>query len=249
MIRLEDITVAYDDRIILNHVNLDIHDGETLAVIGASGSGKSTTLRLIMGLQKPTSGRVYIDGEDITDYSEEKMDEVRRHMGMVFQYSALFDSMTVGENVAFGLRQHTKTKEEEIRKIVAEKLHAVGLDGIEEMMPNDLSGGMKKRVSLARAVALNPKIILYDEPTAGLDPVRSNDISRLIKAMQESMQPLSVVVTHDMESAFSVADRMVYLENGRFEMIGTTEEFKNTTNEKVRYFITGGKEGREGGER
>ena len=114
MIRLEDITVAYDDRIILNHVNLDIHDGETLAVIGASGSGKSTTLRLIMGLQKPTSGRVYIDGEDITDYSEEKMDEVRRHMGMVFQYSALFDSMTVGENVAFGLRQHTKTKEEEI---------------------------------------------------------------------------------------------------------------------------------------
>ena len=136
MIRLEDITVAYDDRIILNHVNLDIHDGETLAVIGASGSGKSTTLRLIMGLQKPTSGRVYIDGEDITDYSEEKMDEVRRHMGMVFQYSALFDSMTVGENVALGERNLKKSKEEESLEIVPEKLHALGLDAIEEMMPN-----------------------------------------------------------------------------------------------------------------
>lgn len=143
MISLRDITVAYDDRVILNHLSLDIYDSETLVILGTSGSGKSTILRLIIGLQKPTAGQVLIDGRDITNCSEEEMDGVRRNMGMVFQYSALFDSMTVGENVAFGLRQHGHLSEEEIIHIVAEKLHAVGLDGIEAMMPNDLSGGMK----------------------------------------------------------------------------------------------------------
>lgn len=144
MIKLQDIVVAYDDsKIVLDHVDLDIYDGETLVILGASGSGKSTALRLIIGLQKPTSGRIFIDGEDITDYDEERMDRVRRYMGMVFQYSALFDSMTVGENVAFGLRQHRELSEEEIREIVAAKLHDVGLDGTQDMMPNELSGGMK----------------------------------------------------------------------------------------------------------
>ena len=244
MIKLQDIVVAYDDsKIVLDHVDLDIYDGETLVILGASGSGKSTALRLIIGLQKPTSGRIFIDGEDITDYDEERMDRVRRYMGMVFQYSALFDSMTVGENVAFGLRQHRELSEEEIREIVAAKLHDVGLDGTQDMMPNELSGGMKKRVSLARAIALDPKIILYDEPTAGLDPVRSTDISRLIVATQKKLHAISIVVTHDMNSAFAVADRITFLENGKFQMTGTAEEFRTTANESIRRFITGGWEG------
>ena len=156
MIRLRDVTVAYGDRVILDNINLDIHQGETLAILGASGSGKSTILRLIIGLQKPTKGQVFFHDEDITAFDEEQLTAVRRHMGMVFQYSALFDSMTVGENVAFGLRQHTKDDEATIQRIVKEKLRLVGLEGIEDMMPNDLSGGMKKRVSLARAIALGP---------------------------------------------------------------------------------------------
>ena len=235
MIKLQDIVVAYDDsKIVLDHVDLDIYDGETLVILGASGSGKSTALRLIIGLQKPTSGRIF---------DEEQLTAVRRHMGMVFQYSALFDSMTVGENVAFGLRQHRELSEEEIREIVAAKLHDVGLDGTQDMMPNELSGGMKKRVSLARAIALDPKIILYDEPTAGLDPVRSTDISRLIVATQKKLHPISIVVTHDMNSAFAVADRMTFLENGKFQMTGTAEEFRTTANESIRRFITGGWEG------
>lgn len=143
MIQLQDVTVAYGPRVILNHIDLDVHAGETLAILGASGSGKSTILRLIMGLQKPTSGKIFVDGQDITGYSEDQLDKVRQHMGMVFQYSALFDSMTVGENVAFGPRQHGTYTEAEIQAIVKDRLHLVGLDGTEAMMPNDLSGGMK----------------------------------------------------------------------------------------------------------
>lgn len=202
MIRLRDVTVAYGDKVILDNINLDIHQGETLAVLGASGSGKSTILRLIIGLQKPTRGHVFFHDTDITTYDEDQLMEVRRHMGMVFQYSALFDSMTVGENVAFGLRQHTHDDAATRQRIVKEKLHLVGLDGIEDMMPNDLSGGMKKRVSLARAIALDPQVILYDEPTAGLDPLRCMDINRLVVSMQKQIHATSVIVTHDMDSAF-----------------------------------------------
>lgn len=240
MIRLQDITVSYGERVILNHINLDIRTGETLAILGASGSGKSTILRLIIGLQRPTSGRIWIDDQDITDLSEDEMDTVRLHMGMVFQYSALFDSMTVGENVAFGLRQHTKRSEEDIRRVVQEKLHLVGLDQVEEMMPNDLSGGMKKRVSLARAIALEPEVILYDEPTAGLDPLRSMDINRLIVNTQRRLHTTSIIVTHDMESAFYVADRLAYLEQGAFRLIADKETFRATTDEHVQQFIHGG---------
>ena len=192
MISLRDVTVAYGSQVVLDGVDLDICDGETLAILGASGSGKSTILRLIIGLQKPTRGRIFVDGADITPYDEEQLNEMRRNMGMVFQYSALFDSMTVGENVAFGPRQRTRCSEEEIQAIVREKLSLVGLEGIEDMMPNDLSGGMKKRVSLARAIALDPKTILYDEPTAGLDPLRSMDINRLIVGMQRRASICSV---------------------------------------------------------
>lgn len=240
MIRLQDITVAYGPRVILNHINLDIHDGETLGILGASGSGKSTILRLIIGLQKPSGGHIFIDGQDITDFTEDEMDQVRLHMGMVFQYSALFDSMSVGENVAFGLRQHRKLPEEEIRHIVREKLHLVGLDHAEDMMPNDLSGGMKKRVSLARAIALEPRVILYDEPTAGLDPLRSMDINRLIVTTQRQLHTTSVIVTHDMESAFFVADRLAYLEDGVFRLIADKDTFRDSSDEHIQRFIHGG---------
>lgn len=242
MISLRDVTVAYGSRVILNHVNLDIYDGETLVILGASGSGKSTILRLLMGLQKPNSGSIFIDGADITGYTEDQMNAVRRRMGMVFQYSALFDSMTVGENVAFGLRQHTKNDEKTIQAVVAEKLHLVGLDGIESMMPNDLSGGMKKRVSLARAIALNPPFILYDEPTAGLDPLRCMDISRLIVDMQRQLQVTSIVVTHDMGSAFYVADRLAMLQDGKFLAVAPKEEFLHCDDEQVQLFIHGGQQ-------
>lgn len=240
MIRLEDVTVAYGERVILNHIDLTVHAGETLVILGASGSGKSTILRLIMGLQKPTSGHVFIHDQDITTFSEDQLDDVRRHMGMVFQYSALFDSMSVGDNVAFGPRQRGNYTKEEIAAIVKDRLHLVGLDGTEDMMPNDLSGGMKKRVSLARAIALNPQIILYDEPTAGLDPLRCMDISRLIVSMQQHLKATSLVVTHDMDSAFYVADRLAYLENGSFRLIAPKDEFRATTDRDVQLFIHGG---------
>jgi phospholipid/cholesterol/gamma-HCH transport system ATP-binding protein len=240
MICLQDVTFAYGSRTILDHINLDIHDGETLGILGASGSGKSTILRLIIGLQKPTGGKIFVDGADITNYTEDQMDQVRTHMGMVFQYSALFDSMTVGENVAFGLRQHTHMGQDEINAVVRDTLHLVGLDHSEDMLPNDLSGGMKKRVSLARAIALKPKIILYDEPTAGLDPLRCMDINHLIVDMQRHFHATSIVVTHDMDSAFYVADRLALLQDGKFSIIAPKEEFRTTANHDVQMFIHGG---------
>ena len=216
MIELRNVVVAYESRVILDSVNLTINDGETLVILGGSGSGKSTLLRLLIGLQRPTSGQIIVDGTDITTLSEDEFNTVRRKMGMVFQYSALFDSMSVGENVAFGLRQHTKLKDDEIKRIVAERLDWVGLKGYESYMPNELSGGMKKRVSLARAIALDPSLILYDEPSSGLDPITSGTISMLIKGMQNRLGCTSIVVTHDMQSAFYVADRIALLDQGHF---------------------------------
>lgn len=232
MIELRNVVVAYESRVILDSVNLTINDGETLVILGGSGSGKSTLLRLLIGLQRPTSGQIIVDGTDITTLSEDEFNTVRRKMGMVFQYSALFDSMSVGENVAFGLRQHTKLGEDEIKRIVAERLDWVGLKGYESYMPNELSGGMKKRVSLARAIALDPSLILYDEPSSGLDPITSGTISMLIKGMQNRLGCTSIVVTHDMQSAFYVADRIALLDKGRFVEISDTIEFKNSTNKR-----------------
>ena len=239
MISIRHVYQTFGSRQILKDVSLTVKDGETMVILGASGSGKSTLLKLIIGLLTPTSGEVLVDGKDMGRLSEEELNKARRNMGFVFQYSALFDSMNVKENVAFGLRMHTKLPEEEIDRIVKEKLHLVGLDGIENLMPSSLSGGMKKRVSLARAIALEPKIILYDEPTAGLDPIRSTDISLLIKHTQKALHATSVVVTHDLKSAEMIADRMAFLYKGSFLAIGRPEDLKASEDERVRQFMEG----------
>ena len=239
MIDIRHVYQTFGNRHILKDVSLSIQDGETMVILGASGSGKSTLLKLIIGLLRPTSGEVLVNGKDMARLSEQELNEERRHMGMVFQYSALFDSMNVKENVAFGLRMHTKLSEKEIEKVVQEKLKLVGLEGIEDLMPSSLSGGMKKRVSLARAIALEPDIILYDEPTAGLDPIRSTDISLLIKNTQKVMHATSVVVTHDLKSAEMIADRMAFLYEGSFLAIGKPEELYASKDERVRQFMNG----------
>lgn len=239
MIEIENVRLRYGAKEILKGVNLHVKKGETLVILGASGSGKSTLLKLIIGLLKPSEGTVRVDGKNISLMTEEELNKERRHMAMVFQYSALFDSMSVGDNVAFGLRMHTNMSEEEIKKVVDEKLHLVGLDGISDLMPANLSGGMKKRVSLARAITLNQDIILYDEPTAGLDPIRSTDISLLIKKMQNELHATSIVVTHDLKSANMVADRMAFLYEGSFLLIGTPGELYDSSDKRIQQFMNG----------
>lgn len=239
MIKLLNVDMSYQERRILKNICLEVEKGETLAVIGASGSGKSTLLRLMIGLLKPDNGEVWIAGSEISRLKEKELDKVRLNMGMVFQYSALFDSMTIGENVAFGLRQHTKFSEAEIRAIVAEKLQMVGLAGYESYMPNELSGGMKKRVSLARAIAFGPEIVLYDEPTAGLDPIMSAKIDELILHTQNVLGVTSIVVTHHMESAFSIADRIAMIYEGEIIAVGTAAEIQNVKDARVQAFIHG----------
>ena len=193
MIRIENICKSFGEKQVLKNINMEIREGETLAIIGGSGSGKSTLLRLLIGLDRPTSGEIYIMGQAISHVQETELDKLRMNMGMVFQYSALFDSMTVGENVAFGLREHTDLSEEEIQTIVARKLEQVGLPGIQSTMPGELSGGMKKRVGLARAIAFDPKIIFYDEPSSGLDPITTVKIDELMKETQKKQKATSVV--------------------------------------------------------
>lgn len=208
-------------------------------MLGPSGTGKSTVLRSMIGLLEPNGGQIFIQGEDVSGLDEDGWNRLRMKMGMVFQYSALFDFLTVGENVAFGLRQHTDKSNEEIQGIVTQMLDLVGLPGTQDLYPAELSGGMKKRVGLARAIAVNPEIVLYDEPTAGLDPIMSRNISRLIKKTQEQLHVTSVLVTHDMQSAFYAADRVAMLYEGHIVAIGTAEEMKNSTNPIVKAFIEG----------
>lgn len=239
MIKLIDINKSFKERQVLRHINLSVADGETLVIIGGSGSGKSTLLRLMVGLIAPTSGEIWIDAQEISQMKEEALDQVRLKMGMVFQYSALFDSMTVGDNVAFGLREHTDYSEEKIRRIVAEKLALVGLSGVENMMPSELSGGMKKRVGLARAIAFEPSIIFYDEPDSGLDPVMTGKIDELIRTMQRQLGVTSVVVTHDMESAFLVGDRIAMVYEGEIIADETAEDFRRLQDPRVRAFLRG----------
>ena len=239
MLELKNVSMSFQDRRILDDVSLQVQRGEILVVIGPSGSGKSTLLRLMIGLLKPDSGQIWVDGREISRLDEEELNRIRRNMGMVFQYSALFDSMTVGENVAFGIRQHTKMPEEEILRVIRRTLRMVGLAGRENAMPSQLSGGMKKRVSLARAIALNPKIVLYDEPTSGLDPVMSATINRLIMSTRRILGVTAVVVTHDMESAFTIADRIAMMYDEKIIAIGTPDEFRQSANPVVQQFVSG----------
>ena len=237
MIRLKNVSKRFGEKVALKDISLTIEKGETIAIIGGSGSGKPTLLRLMIGLDRPSGGEIHIGGDNITAMSENVLDRVRLRMGMVFQYSALFDSMSVGENVAFGLREHTDKGDDEIRHIVAEKLELVGLPGVEEMMPQELSGGMKKRVGLARAIATDPEIIFYDEPSSGLDPIMTAKIDELIIDMQRKLDVTSVVVTHDMVSASRIADRIAMIYDGELIAVDTVERFQNRADERVQAFF------------
>lgn len=237
MIRLSNVKKCFGDKEALKGISLTIEKGETIAIIGGSGSGKSTLLRLMIGLDRPTSGEIYIGGDNITAMTEDALDRVRLRMGMVFQYSALFDSMSVGENVAFGLREHTTKSADEIARIVAEKLALVGLPDAAKMMPQELSGGMKKRVGLARAIATDPEIIFYDEPSSGLDPIMTAKIDELIIDMQKKLDVTSVVVTHDMASASRIADRIAMIYDGELIAVDTAERFQDIADERVQAFF------------
>ena len=237
MIQLKNVSKIFDGKKALDNINMEIRDGETLAIIGGSGSGKSTLLRLLIGLIQPTLGEILMNGEDIGRMSEDELQRIRLRMGMVFQYSALFDSMTVGENVAFGLVEHTDYSKEKIEAIVREKLNLVGLENVEHLMPNELSGGMKKRVSLARAIAVNPEIIFYDEPSSGLDPIMTEKIDELITSTQKAMNVTSVVVTHDMASACRIADRIAMIYEGKLIAVDTAERFQKIQDPRVQAFF------------
>ncbi len=239
MIKIRQLKIAFGDKVVLDDMDLDVLPGETLAVIGPSGTGKSTVIKVLTGLLAPTSGSVVIDGQETNGMDEEEWDELRRSMGVVFQYSALFDFLTVGENVAFGLRRHFKFAEEEIAKRVSALLEMVGMAGTQQMLPAELSGGMKKRVALARALAMQPRMVFYDEPTSGLDPVMTMTISRLIRKTQQQLGVTSLLVTHDMDSAYYAADRIAMLYKGKIVQLGTAEEIKQSDNKIVRAFVNG----------
>jgi phospholipid/cholesterol/gamma-HCH transport system ATP-binding protein len=236
---LVDLHKSFGSLVVFNGLNLTIREHECLVVLGPSGTGKSVLLKHIVGLLRPDSGEVWFHDQRVDLLDERGLEPIRRQFGVLFQGGALFDSMTVYENIAFPLREHGDFQEPEIRDRVAQKLAMVGLDGTQEKMPAELSGGMRKRVALARAIALNPEVVLYDEPTTGLDPIRSDIINELILKLNDEMRVTSVVVTHDMASAFKVADRLVMLSEGRVIAEGNAESFRQSTNEEVRRFVEG----------
>jgi len=237
MIKIKNVSKYFGQKAALKNINLEIGDGETLAIIGGSGSGKSTLLRLMIGLIKPSEGEIWIGDDEISHMDEKEITRVRLKMGMVFQYSALFDSMTVGDNVAFGLVEHSDLPKDKIQEIVREKLKQVGLEGVEDRMPNELSGGMKKRVSLARAIAFGPEIVFYDEPSSGLDPITTNRIDELIISTQKALNVTSIVVTHDMVSACKIANRIAMVYNGDLIAVDTVEKFKKIDDPRVKEFF------------
>ncbi len=238
MIRIQGLHKSFSEgKTVLRGVNLDIQTGETLAIIGQSGCGKSVLLKHIIGLLRPDSGSVEVDGAEVHTLPDRELYALRARFGFLFQGAALFDSMTVAENVALGLVENTDMAESDIRRIVAEKLEMVGLPGIERLKPAELSGGMKKRVGLARALATNPDYLLYDEPTTGLDPVMSNQIDALIADLTARLNVTSIVVTHDMFSVYTIAHRVALLHEGRTYFQGTPEELRATDDLVVRDFL------------
>ncbi len=237
MISLRNLRVSYSGREILHGISFDVQRGETLVILGGSGSGKSTLLRTLVGLEEPSSGEVWIRGKNFTAISEAERDQIRKRLGMSFQGGALFGSMTVGENVALPLREHTKLEPSTMEIMVRLKLDQVGLSGFEDFLPSQLSGGMKKRAAVARALAMDPEILFFDEPSAGLDPIIAAGIDQLILELKKAFRMTIIVVTHELASAFLIADRMVLINKGDVVAMGTVKEMQNSTHPKVRQFL------------
>jgi phospholipid/cholesterol/gamma-HCH transport system ATP-binding protein len=237
MISLRNLRVSYGEREILHGINFDVLRGETMVILGGSGSGKSTLLRTLVGLERPSSGEIWLRGKNIAAISTEEMDEIRKKIGMSFQGGALFGSMTVGENVALPLREHTKLEDSTIEIILRLKLDQVGLSGYENYMPSQLSGGMKKRAAVARALAMDPEILFFDEPSAGLDPIIAAGVDQLILELKQAFHMTIIVVTHELASAFLIADRMVLIDKGNVVAIGPKEEMRSSTHPRVRQFL------------
>jgi phospholipid/cholesterol/gamma-HCH transport system ATP-binding protein len=237
VISLRDLRVSYGEREILHGISFDVVRGETLVILGGSGSGKSTLLRTLVGLEKPSAGEIWIKGRDLAKISTAEMDEIRTKIGMSFQGGALFGSMTVGENVALPLREHTRLEDSTIEIILRLKLQQVGLEGFEYYTPAQLSGGMKKRAAVARALAMDPEILFFDEPSAGLDPIIAAGIDELILELKRAFHMTIIVVTHELASAFLIADRMLLIDKGNIVALGTTEEMRSSTQPRVRQFL------------
>jgi len=243
MIQLKNVYKSFGQNHVLRGLNLEVKCGESMVVIGGSGTGKSVLIKCVIGLLHHDRGEIFVDGQEISHLSEEEWNQLRKKFGMLFQRDALFDSMSVWENVGFALRRHTKLSDEEIKATAIEKLKLVGLVNIENRMPAELSGGMRKRVSLARAIAMEPAILLYDEPTTGLDPIMANVINDLIVSMREKLEVTSIAITHDMVSAYRIADRIAMLYKGEIIEVGRPDQIRSSSNEIVQQFIQGEVEG------
>ena len=242
-IEIQGLSKRFGKKVVLDALDLTVPEGKNTVVIGGSGTGKSVLIKCVVGLLRADAGEIRIDGEDVTKMDERELVRVRKKFGMLFQGAALFDSLTVAENVAFGLERHTDFPPEEICEIVRESLARVGLHGVEDMMPFELSGGMKKRVGLARAIAYQPEIMLYDEPSTGLDPIRADAINDLINMLKRDMGVTSVVITHDMASSYKIADRIAMLYEGVIIEVGTPDEIRNSRSPIVQQFIHGESQG------
>jgi len=239
VIKVQNLKKSFAGRLVLNNINLEIYRGETMVIMGGSGCGKSTLLRHIIGAMTPDSGRITLMGKEIGKISDNELDELRKKFGMLYQSAALFDSMSVGDNIALPLREHTKLDNKIIGIIVKMKLELVGLRGFENLMPSQLSGGMKKRVGLARAIVMDPQVVFYDEPSAGLDPIMTAVVDKLVIDLSTKTNITSIVVSHDMNSVFRIASRIAMLHLGEILEIGTPEEFRNSKNPIVRQFVAG----------